>query len=271
MGRDALPAVPRLLKFLEPGDEFEKFFKPSEEWTQDRLEREEAGFALAEIGEPEVVEALLRFAVEATGVYRNPAVDPLALIENPDGVKALKEALRNQDVRVRRVAVQALVPHDYPSLLKVSDDCDPWIRRLVVENAGRFGDEKSLRVLRRAISDPDLAVRRATVGQLACIDPHLAIEPLASAAKDSDQEIRYAAVNALNGIQDRLAIDALILALNDEQPMIRSAAARGLGSVTDARVVASLEAATKDNDSFVRRHARASLEKVLAVFGRRKS
>ena len=264
MGRTALPAVPKLIEFLEPMDERADLEMTDEE----RMERESiqlgATFALADIGEPEVVESLVRFSLEhARHCYEDPAVAVLRQVKNKGGFAALKQALKDEDAKVRQVAAEALSPRDYDSLLIALEDPELYMRQIAVKNARRFGAERGIAVLSRSIRDAETSVRMASVRELRAMENQCTVEPLLIAAKDSNTEIRYTAIGILNELKAPRALGTFIDALNDDDSLVRCAAARALGNTFDARAIEPLEAATQDEDSFVRKHASESLKSVV--------
>ncbi len=94
------------------------------------------------------------------------------------------------------------------------------------------------RLLRDALSAPDLSIRRSAASQLQYFGPEavVALPALARALTDNDQELRYNAAVALEtlGPKAQPAVPSLIQATNDTSVMVRRAATRALQKITSS-------------------------------------
>ena len=141
------------------------------------------------------------------------------------------QALRSDNLKARRKAVQAL---------------------------SRIGHPASLEVLLGALKDPDDLVRLVAVGALeGCRSPE-GVEVLIKGLQDEDPKVRAKAAELLGGRKDPAAGPALLKAIKDEHPKVRGAAAWALGELGGLEVVGPLAALLQDDQSPVRvRAARA--------------
>jgi hypothetical protein len=175
-----------------------------------------------------------------------------------EGVSLLR-ALGSDDAALRRdtqqllgLAEQEVLPH----LLAMLQGETPQIRRAAAYALGKRGDQQAVAPLRRALHDPEKAVRQ---GALAALTNLKAVEALIEALSLPDAELRVPAAHGLSVLGDRHAVEPLIRALQDEEPAVRLAASAALGDLGDARAVSPLAERLEDQDLDVRKAAAKSL------------
>jgi HEAT repeat protein len=157
----------------------------------------------------------------------------------PELTKALVEALKDKDARVRVHAVQALwridrqVPVVVPLLRDAVKDRVALVRLTAVETLGELGPEaKAGPLLLDALKDKDPAVREAAVEALRRTGPE-GVPLLAKALAHESPAVRAGAADALGriGPPALAASKALAEAARDKDDPVRQAAARALRSV----------------------------------------
>ena len=204
-----------------------------------------------------------------------------------EAVEPLIEALKNENVYIRRRAAEVLIRMGEPAvkpLVQALEDKDSDRMRVAIalDELGwkpRDDTEKASYLIAKKEWDELAKLREPAVGLL--------IEAL----KDKDEDVRKHAATALGEIGDERALQQLIQALNNEwgvqsevakalgkigepavEPLIqaledrdenlRSGAAMALGNIGDARASAPLIEALKDENRDVRREAAFALGEV---------
>ena len=150
------------------------------------------------------------------------------------------------------------------------DSEEAEFRRSVVIAVGEIGSgtEKAIRVLIRALEDPEPGVRTAAAGALGRmgLPANVAIPALIRALEDSKEFVRQIAARALARIDphDLRIVQPLIDALKDSSPGVRVCAAEALGNARPNEDTATLLAGVLLDTSPAVRIAAAN---TLAKFG----
>jgi len=233
--------------------------------------------------------ALGLFRCRFAPLWRGEVTDPRPLPE--DAVRALIDALRDEDAAVRRAAVYAHSRYGQPeaadALSEYVEDDDEWVRLFAVRAIGRSGRPAVAGRLVPALRDPSERVRAETVAALASLEalarlpPSLAVDPsfhvraavaaalgnesdpgtletLNALEADTSTTVRAAAIGAL---VERLGHDAgerLDGWLAEPDWRIRAAAAGAAGGL-QAQGLGPIEQALQDPDNRVRTAALAAL------------
>lgn len=145
----------------------------------------------------------------------------------------LQEAMQQADWRVRYAALDALDP-----------------------------EPKHLPLLRQALSDDKMQLRRLAVVYLGDLKTPEAMELLYQALKDSSAAVRRTAGDTLSDIGDADATPAMIEALSDSSKLVRWRAARFLYEVGTEDSREALEQAAQDPEFEVSLQARMALERI---------
>jgi HEAT repeat protein len=179
--------------------------------------RERAADALAEIGDPRAVEALV-IALKDKGhrFVRVSAACALGKIGNARAVEPLITALGDDENAVSAFAADALVALGEPAV-------EPLMAMFKSETPGeaaslliRIG-APAVGSLISALPDSEAAVRqRAALALGQTHDPRV-IEPLIKALKDNHQGVRRAAINALCNIGSPQALEELERITRDDK------------------------------------------------------
>ena len=192
--------------------------------------------------------------------------DRLDQIKNSRDLETLSEALKDEDVKVRRTAIRALGKIENESavdlLIGALTDSSAEIRRRAARALGKIEDAGAVEALDRALNDEDLEVRQAAIRALGDIEDVSAVGWLIPALTDPNVEIRRGAARALGEIEEASAVEALAGALNDEDLEVRQAAIRALGEIEDVSAVGWLIPALTDSSVEIRRGAARALGEI---------
>ena len=203
--------------------------------------------ALAHAGHRGVIPLLCEDAASQDDAVRASAIEALSALGDPAAADCLAPLLDHRDTAVAAAAATGLErlaaasPRaEEAARAACRRDGPPGAARCRL--AGRVGGAQDAPALRRALSEPDPAVRVASAGALAALAARgvLAARPveLLDAVEDLAPEVRAAAGEAL-GVLARdgawlEATRALAVALRDEEGAVRAAAARALGAARAA-------------------------------------
>lgn len=206
---------------------------------------------------------------------RISAVLRLAWADDPEGVKALIHALKDNEPTVRSAAAEALGALPFiaaratelvlSSLMAVATtDPDPSVRKQSMNSAGKFlfseyRDQAIDLIRKAALNEKDPSVRIEAIRPLSGVRNRRTIEIMIDFLNDSSPEVRAQAANGIYLICLPEAIGSLITALKDPEPIVRKAAANSLAQAQDRKALRPLIDVLKDKDERVRLAAAHSL------------
>jgi vesicle coat complex subunit len=185
-----------------------------------------------------------------------------------------KEALQDQDPKVRKHAITALgglkVKEAVPQLTAALTDRDDEVRAKAAEALWSLGPEskEAVPALVPLLKDRSASVRLNAAGALGEIGPDArdALPALKDALKDSDAYVRAQAATSLGkfGPEAGSAVGALAEALQDRDKNVRVAAAYALAELGPAAKAAlpALKEAAKSKDGDVRSAVGTALKAV---------
>ena len=175
-------------------------------------------------------------------------------------------------------------------LLAALREADGDVRQVVAEAIGRLRDHTAIESLILAQLDPDSAMRQATTAALCQIDSdwtqsesaQRTLPALKRALKNPDYAVRQTAADLLNRIfnirqcepsllaevdaesaQRQRAVDVLASVLWDDDPLLRYAGVWALHQIGETRAAGPVSTKLKDSEPCVRRAA----ERALTDFG----
>jgi HEAT repeat protein/beta-lactamase regulating signal transducer with metallopeptidase domain len=185
---------------------------------EDAEVRENALFALSQIGGAVATEALMAALKDSSPQVREKAVWALGMRPGAGHVDELINALRDSNAQVRDKAAWAL---------------------------GMVGNQSAIEPLTNALRDEDGEVRQKAAWALGMRGNSRAVEPLINALKDSLPDVRGMAAWALGMKGDKSAIKALNAAMKDGNKDVRQKAAWALGMM----LMKNGESLSDDNDN----------------------
>jgi HEAT repeat protein len=239
--------------------------------------RRDAAIALGELVDPSAVNPLTAAIFDNDYNVKKSAAAALVKF-GAVAVKPFIDALENNDVIVRRLAVEALgklqdkraveplintliKPIDIPEFKTGRESvCRDAVAALV-----KIGDARAVEPLITILRDKNEILHLDAVKALGELGDTRAVEPLIDILKykdiltDTKKDFREAAAEALGKIGDLRAVEPLIVALADNYWSVRSNSARSLGKLKDPRAILPLITALNDRDESVRFAAAKSL------------
>jgi HEAT repeat protein len=251
MGSGAKAAAPEIIKALQDKDEDVRL---------------EAVLALGEMGSAakSAIPALLAVLKSDELRLLEPAVSVTLGNIGSSAVSALKKALADKDVRLRRTGAFALGligPKAKSATAELSAalaDREPDVRALAARALGRVGSaaQSALPKLEAALKDKEVPVRvNAALALWQAGGRTDGLPVLKEALADKRPHIREQACAALGALGEKAApaAPALFLVLADKDARVRSACAEALGKLPPGKAVRDkLTAALADKDDLVR-------------------
>jgi HEAT repeat protein len=241
MGSAANASIPELVALLDDGSAvwLHEVDPDPRRNTDERLSPAiVSSRALAQIGASSLpyLSDVIR---EGSPSSRKHAVDAVALIGGDEAMSILRSALASKDTVVKTAAAGAMYQMDDPRL----------------------------RMLQKALRDPDPQVKRAAIEsiQYICGDSNEceAMHNVSGCLKASDEKVRETAVRAIGFVfsskaSGQVEVDLLSM-LHDRSPSVRSEAAFSLGLIRSWNAVRPLVRRLTDSNASVRGKARWAL------------
>jgi HEAT repeat protein len=168
-------------------------------------------------------------------------------ISDPNAVKPLIVALRDEDWQVRRAAAIALgrigESQAVEPLIDVLKDEDKHVREAAAEALGKLGDPRTVKPLIDALKISD--TRQVALNQLVA-KGNMAVEPLIAALVKGESDSHLSTIKILGEIGDVRSVEPLIADLRNEDRSVRKEAVLALGKIGDTRAVESIIAILDD-------------------------
>jgi len=225
-----------------------------------------AAWALGEIEDRASVPALLKLVRSGDARVRLSAIWALGQLEDTRAVSDIVATLRDPNPTIREMSADVLGDFDKatdavaPLEIALAGDANARVRAEAAESLGNISSPTSGPALGRALSDPDIAVRRAAAEALGDLDElRTAPAGLVAALSASDPELRYRAAKALAEIRDPATTQALIGILSSPDAELRKDAVEALGDIGNPSAVQAITNALKDSDPEVRKAAAEAL------------
>ncbi|MCY3019186.1 MAG: sigma-70 family RNA polymerase sigma factor [Planctomycetota bacterium] len=215
--------------------------------------------------------ALLEGRLAGGDDHREDVIHGLGIIDGEKAVARLKHALTDSDSSVRQSAARELSELGAGKLLVPLDELLKnrlaQFRLYAAEQLYMIPEkETAIGLLKRALTDSDVDVRRNAVGSLGMIglrtkgaytEELLAL--LETALTDANDNVRSCAAGALGRIGGEKALARLEKALTDPDRAVRSGAACGMGQLGGERALVLLQKMLADQNVNVRRDATGML------------
>ncbi len=226
----------------------------------------DAANALAEIGDPEAVDGLLKLIGDEDASIRQAAVAALNSVIPPSMSQRIIPLLHDRDPNVRESAVKIAGYFGYPeatsALVELSRDPNERVRCAVTEHLPFVEDERVFEVLGHALKEETPNVRAAAARALGNMDGQHVVAHLIEGLADEDVWVRYFSARSLGRHRDEGSVEALKAVVEkDEFNHVRIAALDSLGQIGGPRVVEIVAGLVDDNDRDVAHAAQAALSK----------
>jgi HEAT repeat protein len=231
-------------------------------------EAREAGALCAAVGRLRVAGAepvLLAHARDLRAEVRAGAIEGLAALGGVADLEAVRAALRDPALAVRRAAAEALGrtgPRGVAALATAAAEsaaAAPEWRVALARALGDTGSAEAIPALIALLDGPTAGVAAASLSRIG--SPAAAV-PLAAYLGRPDAPARAEAVEALAQLVAREAAPAIAALLTDDRADVRAAAARALGRLRHEEASPRLEALRGDYFGRVRRAAVEALAKL---------
>lgn len=188
---------------------------------------------LQEVGQQVVEEIEAAYDQERLARLIERAFHPEEVAKPTMGLKEVEQALQNTDWKVRFRALEQLEP-----------------------------DLAALPLLKKALQDEKVAIRRQAVVVLGWLESEEALPLLYQGLQDRSPIVRRTAGDCLSDLGFPAAIPAMCQALQDENKLVRWRAARFLYEVGDEQAIEALRQALNDPEFEVRMQAQIALERI---------
>jgi beta-lactamase regulating signal transducer with metallopeptidase domain/HEAT repeat protein len=202
-----------------------------------------------------LVEAFQEALKDNDPEMREQALFALVQIGGPRATEAIVAALKDQNPEVREKAVWALgMRHGegmVDSLITALRDANAGVREKAAWALGLKGDARAVDALIAALRDENTDVREKAAWALGIKGNKGAVEPLIEALKDKSADVRATAAWALGMRGDARAIKALNAATKDENRDVRGKALWALGMLLMRTGEAATTSGDGDNDNDV--------------------
>lgn len=211
---------------------------------------------------------------DANPMARRNAILFLSRENTPETLKAIVGVLYDEDVLVRRTAVESLgrfqglsAPARQAVAEFLKKETDVAAKISAIRAAGELGGQSSVEVLKKLASDPYAIYRAEAVKALGKINPaggssraELAAV-ITPAVSDEAEGVRIAAMDVAGRLQIKSLMAQVRANLSDPSSIVRRSAAWSLGQMGDAAEIdLLLKAAASDPEDFVRVEAANSVE-----------
>lgn len=200
--------------------------------------RRSALFSLRDISCPDSQAIIFTAMGDESWRVRKEAVECFVSL-NPDldSVEQLLNLLRNEDnAGLRNTAAEAVIRLGSVAavpLMKMVQDQDADVRKMVIDIMGAIGASIFVPALLQALNDPEVNVASAAAEQLGAVGDNDAAEHLVQAILARDDVLfRFSALGALGGMAHPVPVPEALLKLAD-QDLLRKAVFECLGAVSD--------------------------------------
>lgn len=235
--------------------------------------RQQAVYALGEIGDPGCIDTLLDLLGDKELGYS--AANTLGNFKSEDVFEKVTKKLRNSNPTVRTNAIVVFEsnrdPAAVPLLIKMLNDRVPEVRKEAVLTLSFFKEPeqvaKSEQPLINALGDSKSEVQEEAARSLGRLGSKEAIPSLEGLLQSKNKNLQSAAIMAMGDIGDPKAVDALIATLADKDWLVRKNIVNSLVEIGDSRAVDPLISLLEDENYRVRKSAAEGLGK----FGDRKA
>jgi HEAT repeat protein len=213
----------------------------------DHTRQEEAVQALSFLKDPRGVEPLANAITSRRFSPRYEAAKALEEIGSPQAIDILFSLLKGAN---QRVAASALARHEaaLERLRNALEDQDLKVREGAAIALGLRGDIRMLENLLVLLKDSNASVRAAAADALGHRNWNRAVDDLSMLLVDKEASVRSAAASALGKIGDVRAVQPLIALLRNRNDSTRSHVAAALSRFTDRRAVEVLADSLTNGD-----------------------
>ncbi|MEO8450269.1 MAG: HEAT repeat domain-containing protein [Gemmatimonadota bacterium] len=204
-------------------------------------------------------------------VVRRPQAPTVSETSNtPKSEKMLLTKLSSTLARVQHEVIRQVADTTHAAiiaaLIEALKDEDVQVRRAAAQSLGNREDRRAVPALAQALKDPDTEVRMHAIEALASFEDPRAIDGLIAALRDESAEVREHAAEGLSHFdKEPRAADALASRLDDSSPEVRAKVAQALVEFHDNRAIPALMKSLSDRDAETRQQAVRGLTELKAT------
>jgi HEAT repeat protein/tRNA A-37 threonylcarbamoyl transferase component Bud32 len=199
---------------------------------------------LSRFHQPDVQKALEELLKDTNKLVRQAALGGLAGMGGATNTELICSLLLDSDVDVINKASDVIVqlndPETVKYLIPAMKDENEFSRRAAVEILNEIGTTSSIKYLLEAVADEDWWVRSRASDALAKIGGPRVVDAVLELIKDKDEDIRRAAIEILNSCGDKRAVDRLIEATEDTDWWVSERAADALAGLGDKKAAPAI-------------------------------
>ncbi|HEX6998894.1 MAG TPA: HEAT repeat domain-containing protein [Gammaproteobacteria bacterium] len=204
---------------------------------------------------PEVSTTLQEQLKDNNKLVRQAALSGLARSKTKADVAVIARLLLDSDIEVMNKAVDVIIalndPETVKHLVPALKDENEFSRRAAVEILNAIGTTEHVKYLLEAVADEDWWVRSRASDALARIGGPRVVDAVLELINDQDENIRRAAIEILNTCRDKRAVDKLIEATRDKDWWVSERAADALAEIGDPKALPAIIEMLERNDRSV--------------------
>ncbi|HEY8522021.1 MAG TPA: HEAT repeat domain-containing protein [Gammaproteobacteria bacterium] len=204
---------------------------------------------------PEVSSTLQEQLKDGNKLVRQAALSGIARSKRKADVAVVARLLLDPDLEVMNKAVDVIIalndPETVKHLVPALKDENEFSRRAAVEVLNAIGTTAHVKYLLEAVADEDWWVRSRAADALARIGGPRVVDAVLELIKDQDENIRRAAIEILNVCRDKRAVDKLIEATRDKDWWVSERAADALAEIGDPKALPAILEMLERNDRSV--------------------
>lgn len=235
--------------------------------------RQQAVYALGEIGDPGCIDTLLDLLGDKELGYS--AANTLGNFKSEDVFEKVTKKMQSSNPIVRTNAIAVFESNRDPAavyiLIKMLNDKVPEVRKEAALTLSFFKEPKQVsqseQPLINALGDGKSEVQEEAARSLGRLGSKEAIPSLKGLLQSKNKNLQNAAIKALGDIGDPESVDALIATLEDKDWLVRESTVNSLVEIGDSRAVNPLISLLEDENYRVRKSDAEGLGK----FGDRKA
>ncbi len=184
-------------------------------------EKREAIRAAKDFPIEQVIDTLISLLYEDNKAIQEAVIEFLMGCSEDIVVEKLLPLLKEENADVRNAAIEILekIGRDKVDIIgQCLNDEDKDVRLFVCDIIGKFGTEKALDYLIKALNDPEVNVRNSAVMGIGKVQSNRAVEALAELlSREEDTWVRFSIIESLTQINLPLAKEVLREALYQEK------------------------------------------------------
>lgn len=200
-------------------------------------------------------------------LVRRNAVIYLGMEKNKNNIIPLLKMLNDENVEVRRAAINALAnigdARAVKTLIeKFSAENIEAVKVNIIYGLGELKDSGSVEFLKNLLKDTAPTFRSEAMRALSKINNPDTYSDLINMLNDDAEGVRVMAAEVAGTLKLNTAVPFLVKNLNNPVPVVRRTCIMALGQIGDASVIPELENSLKDRDSNVALAAKEALENI---------